>query len=132
MFALSRLTPGTNLLAYCVAVGWQVRGVGGALIAWLASSIPSSLVAVVVTVFVEQASQSRVVALVVLLGTATAIVLLLLSAWHLAAPQLRGSPALRTCSLVGLVALLGMGGVSPIGILMVAGTVGAAWRIEPQ
>ena len=41
-YALSRLTPGTNLLAFCVAIGWMLRSWRGALIAVLAGSVPCS------------------------------------------------------------------------------------------
>src|ERR1700693_4041957 len=43
-YAISRLTPGTNLLAYCVAVGWRMRGATGACGALMAVSIPSAII----------------------------------------------------------------------------------------
>ncbi len=54
-YALSRLTPGTNLLAFCTAAGWT-RGVAGSARSsrWMASSLPCSLLVVLVTVFYEQ------------------------------------------------------------------------------
>lgn len=48
-FALGRLTPGTNLLAFCTGVGWLLRGIGGAAIALLASSTPCAIMVVVLT-----------------------------------------------------------------------------------
>src|SRR4051794_19443022 len=53
-YALSRLTPGTNLLAFCTAAGWTARRWSGALVALLAASLPCSILAVLVTVFYEQ------------------------------------------------------------------------------
>src|SRR5437868_11293677 len=50
-YALSRLTPGTNLLAFCTAAGWTARRWSGAIVALLASSLPCSILAVLVTVF---------------------------------------------------------------------------------
>jgi hypothetical protein len=50
-YALSRLTPGTNLLAFCTAAGWTARRWPGAVVALLASSLPCSILAVVMTVF---------------------------------------------------------------------------------
>ena len=35
-FALGRLTPGTNLLAFCTATGWLLRGLAGGIVALLA------------------------------------------------------------------------------------------------
>src|SRR6186713_2717798 len=42
--AVSRLTPGTNILAYCAAVGWRLQGWPGTMAALAAASIPASLV----------------------------------------------------------------------------------------
>ena len=49
-FALGRLTPGTNLLAFCVGIGWIVRRWTGAVVALLAASIPCTLFVVIITV----------------------------------------------------------------------------------
>jgi chromate transporter len=43
LVAVSRLTPGTNVLAYCVGLGWLQRRWTGALAALLASSVPASI-----------------------------------------------------------------------------------------
>src|SRR5215831_15984955 len=43
-YGLSRLTPGTNLLAFCTAVGWMVRRTPGAIVALAAASIPCSAI----------------------------------------------------------------------------------------
>jgi len=51
--ALSRLTPGTNLLAFGTAAGWQLRGWAGALVALTAGSLPSSCLAVLATMLAE-------------------------------------------------------------------------------
>jgi chromate transporter len=49
-FALGRLTPGTNLLAFCVGIGWILRRWAGAVIALLAASILCTTCVVVITV----------------------------------------------------------------------------------
>ena len=46
-FALARLTPGTNLLAFCTGVGWLLRGVAGAIVPLLAASIPCAVFVVI-------------------------------------------------------------------------------------
>src|SRR3984885_15761315 len=48
-FGLARLTPGTNVLAFCAAAGWYILGVGGALAAVLAITIPASALVVWLT-----------------------------------------------------------------------------------
>jgi chromate transporter len=40
-FALSRLTLGTNLLAFCAGVGWMLQRGIGAIVALVAASIPA-------------------------------------------------------------------------------------------
>jgi chromate transporter len=48
-FGLARLTPGTNVLAFCAAAGWYILGFGGALAAVFAVTIPPSLLVVWLT-----------------------------------------------------------------------------------
>ena len=40
IYSLARATPGTNLLAFCAGVGWQLARLRGALAAVLSASIP--------------------------------------------------------------------------------------------
>jgi len=48
-FGLARLTPGTNVLAFCAAAGWYLMGVLGAITAVLGLTIPSSILVVWLT-----------------------------------------------------------------------------------
>ena len=48
-FGLARLTPGTNVLAFCAAAGWYILGLGGALAAVLAITIPACVLVVWLT-----------------------------------------------------------------------------------
>src|SRR5580698_2239080 len=48
-FGLARLTPGTNMLAFCAAAGWYILGLAGALAAVFAITIPPSLLVVWIT-----------------------------------------------------------------------------------
>ena len=48
-FGLARLTPGTNVLAFCAATAWYILGVAGALAAVLAITIPASVLVVWIT-----------------------------------------------------------------------------------
>jgi len=48
-FGLARLTPGTNVLAFCAAAGWYLRGLAGAVAAVLAITIPASVLVVWLT-----------------------------------------------------------------------------------
>lgn len=42
IYSLARATPGTNLLAFCAGIGWQLARWKGALVAVLSVSIPCS------------------------------------------------------------------------------------------
>lgn len=48
-FGLARLTPGTNVLAFCAAAGWYLLGVLGSIIAVLGLTIPSSVLVIWLT-----------------------------------------------------------------------------------
>jgi chromate transporter len=48
-YALARLTPGTNMLAFCAAAGWYVLGFAGSVIGVVAVTIPSSVLVVWLT-----------------------------------------------------------------------------------
>ncbi len=58
-FALARLTPGTNLLAFCTGVGWLLRGMAGAVVALLAASIPCAVVVVIATALFSHWQDNR-------------------------------------------------------------------------
>lgn len=48
-YGLSRLTPGTNMLAFCAAAGWYALGAAGSAAGVLAVTIPSSVLVVWLT-----------------------------------------------------------------------------------
>lgn len=48
-FSLSRITPGTNVIAFCAATGAQILGVPGALVGALGETAPSAILAVMLT-----------------------------------------------------------------------------------
>lgn len=48
-FGLARLTPGTNVLAFCAAAAWYILGLSGALAAVFAITIPPSVLVVWLT-----------------------------------------------------------------------------------
>ena len=48
-YAMARIAPGTNVLAFCAATGWRLRGWPGAAVAVAALSIPAAVVCVLLT-----------------------------------------------------------------------------------
>lgn len=127
IFALSRLTPGTNLLAYCTGIGWLTRGVAGALVAWLASSLPSSILSLGVRASYEWLAASPSLAVAVLVAMTIAVALLVSSAWHLAKPFLRWPMAGRSAAIMLAAVVADVAGLTPIATLLVAAAAGALW-----
>lgn len=127
IFALSRLTPGTNLLAYCTGIGWTTRGAAGASVAWLASSVPSSILSLGVRASFEWLAASPSLAVAVLLAMTIAVALLASSAWHLAKPFLRWHMARRSTVIMLAAVVAVVAGLAPIATLLVAAAAGALW-----
>jgi chromate transporter len=48
-FGLGRVTPGTNLLAFCAAAGWYILGLAGAITAVMVITIPTSILVIWLT-----------------------------------------------------------------------------------
>lgn len=90
-YALSRVTPGTNLLAFETGVGWVVRGWIGALVSLTAGSLPCSVIAVVVTFAYESFSRNALVARAITGALAATVGLVLFTAIQLLRPHLTKS-----------------------------------------
>ena len=127
-YAASRLTPGTNLLALCAALGWRMRGVDGAFVALFASSLPSAALATFVMAEFQQASTNAIVAAASRGAIAVAAALLVSSAWVLVRPNVRRD-RVRSIVIVGASWLLYQAaGLSTLLVLSVAALCGAFWR----
>ncbi len=131
-FSLARVTPGTNVIAFCAAVGARIMGLRGALAATLAETAPSAVLAVLMTQGYETwRSNAWVMAGVA--GTIAAVAgMMWASAWWILRPYLRNvGGALRSLviTMAAFVAFwkLGLGPVSVIGL---AAVVGLLWK-EP-
>ena len=129
-YALSRLTPGTNLLAFCTAAGWITRRWLGALIALLASSLPCSILAVVVTIFFEELRTSAVFQAALTGALAAAIAIMGSTAWVFAEPHVKAAPW-KAIIVVPCAAGLALGAkLSPVKILLLAAAAGLLWPLR--
>jgi chromate transporter len=124
-YALSRLTPGTNLLAFCAALGWQVRGFSGALVSLIAASAPCSVLAFLVTAFYQSWSREPLVAVALRGAVAAAVAVVIATGWTLLRPHWRSLSWIKAALMVGAPLALGVWGVSPLAILVLA--FGAGW-----
>jgi chromate transporter len=128
-YSLARITPGTNLLAFCAGAAWQVAGWWGAIFAVLASTLPSAALVVWLT-YEYGVLQGNPLAMGAIDGIiASAVGMMAAGAWQLARPYLKRGMWLRTVVLVAAsTALATFAARSPIEILALAALVGVFWR----
>jgi chromate transporter len=131
-FSLSRITPGTNVIAFCAAVGARILGFRGALAGALSETVPSAILAILITQGYETWRTSTW-AMAAIAGTIAAVAGMMWSSiWSLVRPQFR-DPA---SSLRGIVITLGAFiaisrlGLGPLAIIGLAALLGLVWK-EP-
>jgi chromate transporter len=124
LVAVSRLTPGTNVLAYCVGLGWLLRGSSGAVVSLAAASVPASLLIVALSATIVRIDQHPIVRVLIAVGVLVATALVLSTAWHLLRPYTTRSTVVRTAVIAAVVVGLLAAGVTPVRILLAAALVG--------
>ncbi|MGB9604289.1 MAG: chromate transporter [Bryobacteraceae bacterium] len=128
-FALARVTPGTNVLAFCAAAGWFMRGWLGALVAVPAATVPSGLLVIVLTALYEELKGMRVAAGAIGGLLAAAAGMMLAAAWNLMRPRMLAGNRMRIALLaLGGFLLVRMFSLSPLLALGLGAAVGAVWR----
>lgn len=129
-YALSRLTPGTNLLAFCTAAGWTARRWLGAVVALLASSLPCSILAVVMTVFYVELRDSALFQAALRGALAAAVAIMVSTAWVFAEPHVKVAPR-KAMIVVPCAVALSLGAhFSPVKILLLAAVAGILWPVK--
>ena len=128
IWSLARVTPGTNLLAFCVGVGWRLAGLYGALAAILALTLPSAALTVWLT-YAFQAVRSNAWAVAAIAGIlAAAVGMMAAGAWQIVRPHLTHSGWLRVLVMAcGAFALAHVAGLTPIVVLAIGAAAGALW-----
>ena len=122
--AISRLTPGTNILAYCVALGWQLAHWRGAIVSLAAASIPASILITLLSATLTRIDQFPVVRAIIAIALIVATLLVLTTAWNLLRPYIKGTNAVRTGIIAAIVVVLVLMKVTPVRILLVAAAFG--------
>lgn len=130
IFALARITPGTNLLAFCAGISWELLGWLGAVAALLAMTVPASAMVVILT-HSYGALQSNGLAMAAMGGVlAAAVGMMPAAAWQLVSPHLDRKRWLHAILVVGAAVALSLGfSVSPIQILGLAALGGFCWQV---
>jgi chromate transporter len=134
IYALARITPGTNILAFCAGSGWTLAVLPGAVVAVLATSVPCSLIAILLTFSYEAGNSGPARAAIG--GTlAAAVGMTGTNAWQLLAPQIATRSrrrALRALTIACASLLLSFRfNVSPVQVLGLAALAGFLW-LSPQ
>ena len=124
-FALGRLTPGTNLLAFCVGIGWILRSWAGAIVALLAASVPCAMFVVVITVLFAEWQENPFAQAAIKGAIAAAVAITVKTVWTIAHPHFRPGNRIRV-ALIGAAAfaLHAVVGISPIDVLLLAAVIG--------
>lgn len=126
IYALSRVVPGTNVLAFVAASAHAVRGWPGAVAALLALSVPASCAVVALTLAYEHFHATPVGDAVIGAAMAAIVGIVCGAAWLLAVRQYQPRARVRTCVLVVGAALLSFY-LSPLTVLALGGAVGYVW-----
>jgi chromate transporter len=126
LVAVSRFTPGTNVLAYCAGVGWMAHRAAGVAVALVASSLPSAVLITVASAVVVRLVSNPVVRLVLAGATLVAAGLVLWSAWALLRPHVLGPRRLWASGTVLMALVLSLVfGWTPVRVLLLAAVWGA-------
>jgi chromate transporter len=133
-FALARVTPGTNLLAFCAAVGALICGFAGAAAAVMALTLPSAAVAVLFMQGFESWEGNRVVMGILAGAVAAAAGMLWATIWTILRPHVGGlSRNLQVILIAGGAFLASWElGVTPLPIILAGTLVGLLWKESPK
>jgi len=127
-FGLARLTPGTNVLAFCAATAWYILGVTGAIVAVLAATIPASVLVVWLTQAYELSARYALAKSVANAVVAAAVGTMIGAAILLVRTQINRTKWLRPIVLAGgSFALSYFAGVSALRVILLAAVVGYFW-----
>jgi len=120
-YAMARIAPGTNVLAFCAATGWLLRSWLGAAAAVAALSIPAAVVCILLTLVYGRWPQYFVGAMAAVVGVICA------GAFLLVRPYLGRQRLLRTAILLGGALVIGQF-VAPFWVMLLCGIAGYLWR----
>ena len=125
-FALGRITPGTNLLAFCAGSGWALRGMRGAITSLLAASIPCSIFVIALTALFSYWRDNHLAQEAIQGAIAAAVAITVKTCWTIAKPHFKGQGRLRVVLVSAAAFLLYVvAGIPAIEVLLLAGVVGA-------
>ncbi len=130
VFALARITPGTNLLAFCAGISWELLGWAGAIASLLAMTAPAALVILLLTREYDIVKSNGAAMAMIGALMAAAVGMMAAAGWQLARPYMDRKRGLYAAALVTGAMVLSLGfSVSPVQILALGGAAGYIWQI---
>jgi chromate transporter len=130
IYALARITPGTNVLAVCAGVAWELLGWPGAIVSVVIANVPAAIVVMLLTQGFDSVRSNRLAMAAVSGMLAAAIGLIAIASWELLQPFFTRRTWLPTVVIAGIsFLLLAVLEWPPIAILGLAAVVGLIWRI---
>ena len=129
-YVLARITPGTNMLAFCAGTAWELLGWSGAIAGVLAASVPPAFIVLLLTGGYD-AVRGNAVAMAAVAGTlAAATGMMGAAAWELIAPYLDRKRWLQAVIFGGASLTLSLVfEMPPVQVLGLAALAGSFWRI---
>jgi chromate transporter len=127
-FALGRVTPGTNLLAFCAAAGYYILGLTGAIAAVLAVTIPSSILVIWLTKVCDEGARHPLAQSIIGATIAAAVGSMIGAALLLVRSEFSKSNWLKPLVVAtGAFVLAYVLALSPLAVIGVAALVGFFW-----
>jgi chromate transporter len=129
VYSLARITPGTNLLAFCAGVGWRLAGTPGSVLAVAAVTIPSAALTTWMTYAYAVLDRHPQAGAAIQGALAGAAGMMAAAVWLLIRPSFK--PGYRVQPVLFPVvafALAILNRVDPLLILAAGAIAGAAWR----
>lgn len=128
IYSLARITPGTNVLAYCAGAAWTIGGTAAAAAALMVASIPASLAAVWLVIGYQHSSANRWAQAAVEATIAAVVGMMLSAAFALMRPQLTRSAWPRVIVFAGGTLLLREWfALGPVQLIAFAAAAGYWW-----
>jgi chromate transport protein ChrA len=125
LLAVSRFTPGTNMLAYLAALGWMRHRAAGAALAVAGGSLPGAVIVTALMAAAANLHRWPVVRAGLAVATLVAGGLVLANAWSLLRPYVRGPRLLWALASIVLAAALSLAGATPVRVLLALAVWGA-------
>ena len=130
-YGLARLTPGTNLLAFCAAMGAQLRGLPGAALAVLSTGTPAALLTVLLASLYTQL-RHNLIANAALEGLlAVTVGAMLGSAALLAQSRMTSGRRYRVLGILAAIIALAYWPLSPVRVVLLGAGAGALLLRRP-